>query len=163
MVCHLSEQFFLSRLLITFLAEWKERRPVALHVYRGCSGTQETEGNVLHVWEVEAWFRSRMQNCDVLGCETEMARGKRWVKCLNCTIFKKYKERISGRRNYSERWISGADSPRTSNISDHAHSDQFTSCASNMCSIQYLTHRKSTFHDPWHDPRYVHAPITFTH
>ena len=76
-----------------------------------------------------------MQNCDVLGCETEMARGKRWVKCLNCTIFKKYKERISGRRNYSERWISGADSLRMSNISDHAHSDQFTSCVTILSSI----------------------------
>ena len=29
-----------------------------------------------------------------------------------------------GRRNYSERWITGADSLRTSNIRDHAHSDQ---------------------------------------
>jgi len=59
-----------------------------------------------------------------LGCETEMAGGKRWVKRLNCTICKKYKEWISGRRDYSEWWISGAESLRTSNISDHAHSNQ---------------------------------------
>ena len=36
---------------------------------------------------------------------------------------------------YSERWISGADSLRTSNISDHAHSDQFTSCVTILSSI----------------------------
>ena len=28
------------------------------------------------------------------------------------------------RRNFSDRWIVGADSVRTSNIRDHAHSDQ---------------------------------------
>ena len=53
-----------------------------------------------------------------------MAGGKRWVMHLNCTVRKKYKEWISVRRNYSERWISGADSLHTSNIRDHAHSDQ---------------------------------------
>ena len=53
----------------------------------------------------EKWRRDFDHECKTvtwLGCETtEMARGKRWVK-----------------------WISGADSPRTNNISDHAHSDQ---------------------------------------
>ena len=75
----------------------------------------------------EKWRRDFDRECKTvtwLGCETEIAGGKRWVKRMHCTICKKYKERISGRRNYSERWISGADSLRTSNIRDHAHSDQ---------------------------------------
>ena len=59
-----------------------------------------------------------------LGCETEMSEGKRVVVCLNCSVCSKYKDRIMGRRNYSNRWIVGADSVRTSNIRDHAHSDQ---------------------------------------
>ena len=59
-----------------------------------------------------------------LGCETEMAGGKRYVTRLNCTICAKYKLRIMGRWNYSDRWIAGVDSLRTSYIRDHAHSDQ---------------------------------------
>ena len=36
----------------------------------------------------------------------------------------KFKERIEHRRSFSERWIIGADSVRTSNIRDHSHADQ---------------------------------------
>ena len=59
-----------------------------------------------------------------LGCETEFSEGKRVVVRLNCSVCSKYKDRIIGRRNYSDRWIVGADSVRTSNIRDHARSDQ---------------------------------------
>ena len=31
-----------------------------------------------------------------------------------------------GRRNFSDRWIGGADSVRTSDVKDHAQSDQHT-------------------------------------
>ena len=100
----------------------------------------------------EKWrhdFDRECKSMTWLGCETEMAGGKRWVKRLNCTICKKYKERISGRRNYSERWISGADSLRTSNISDHAHSDQFTSgvailSSTTTCNLKGVTGVRST-------------------
>ena len=75
----------------------------------------------------EKWRRNFDRECMIimwLGWEAEMARGKRWVKRLNCTVCKKFKEGISGRRNYSEWWISGADSLRMSNIHDHTRSDQ---------------------------------------
>ena len=49
---------------------------------------------------------------------------KRLVTKLRCSVCKKYKERIAGRRNFSEHWIVGADSVRTSNIRDHSHTDQ---------------------------------------
>ena len=45
-----------------------------------------------------------------LGCETEFSEGKRVVVRLNCLVCSKYKDRIIGRRNYSDRWIVGADS-----------------------------------------------------
>ena len=35
-----------------------------------------------------------------------------------------YKDRIIGRRNYSNKWIEGADSICTTNIRDHAKSEQ---------------------------------------
>ena len=40
------------------------------------------------------------------------------LKCRFCTV---YKDRI---RNYSNKWIEGADSIRTTNICDHAKSEQ---------------------------------------
>ncbi|XP_065892470.1 zinc finger protein 862-like [Dysidea avara] len=40
------------------------------------------------------------------------------------TICKKFQARIVGKRNFSDRWITGAESIRTSNIRDHAHSEQ---------------------------------------
>ena len=78
----------------------------------------------------EKWRRDFDHECKTvtwLGCETtEMARGKRWVK-----------------------WISGADSPRTNNISDHAHSDQFTSCVTILSSISTCNLKGVTSVVPW--------------
>ena len=59
-----------------------------------------------------------------LACETEMSQGKRVAVRLNCSVCTKYNERIMGRRNYSNSWIVGAESIRTSNIRDHTKSDQ---------------------------------------
>ena len=36
----------------------------------------------------------------------------------------KFESKIAGRRNYSNKWIVGADSVRTSNIKEHARTDQ---------------------------------------
>ena len=59
-----------------------------------------------------------------LDYETHVSSRKRLVTKLRCSVCKKYKEVIAGRRNFSERWIVGADSVRTSNIRDHSHADQ---------------------------------------
>ena len=50
--------------------------------------------------------------------------GKRYVTRLKCRICRKYHANITGRRNFSDRWIEGAESVRTTNIHDHAKSDQ---------------------------------------
>ena len=36
----------------------------------------------------------------------------------------KYRDRIVGRKNFSDKWVNGADSVRTTNVLDHAKSDQ---------------------------------------
>ena len=36
----------------------------------------------------------------------------------------KYRDRIVGRKNFSDKWITGADSVRTINVRDHTKSDQ---------------------------------------
>ena len=43
------------------------------------------------------------------------------LKCRGCT---KFKEKIAGRKNYSDKWITGANSVRTTNVVDHAKSEQ---------------------------------------
>ena len=43
---------------------------------------------------------------------------------LKCTVCAKFRSQILCKRNFSDRWIAGADSVRTSNIRDHASSEQ---------------------------------------
>ena len=43
---------------------------------------------------------------------------------LKGSVCKNFRSRILSRRNFSKRWISGAESIRTSNIRDHAQSEQ---------------------------------------
>jgi len=46
------------------------------------------------------------------------------VSKLACSLCKKFRSRILSRRNFSDRWITGVESIQTSNIRDHARSDQ---------------------------------------
>jgi hypothetical protein len=59
-----------------------------------------------------------------LDCETQVSARKKVVTKLLCSVCKKFRARIEHRRNFSERWIIGADSVRTSNIRDHSRADQ---------------------------------------
>ena len=59
-----------------------------------------------------------------LECQSEMEHGKKLVKKLSCRICTKYQDHIKGRKNFSEKWITGAESLRTSNIRDHAQCEQ---------------------------------------
>ena len=54
-----------------------------------------------------------------LDCETEVFAGVKYVTKLKCRICAKFKERIIGRRNFSNKWIDGADSVGTTNMCDH--------------------------------------------
>ena len=64
------------------------------------------------------------QTAGWLECEAEILAGKRYVTKLKCRICRKYNSSIIGRRNYSDKWIEGAESVRTTNIRDHSKSDQ---------------------------------------
>ena len=59
-----------------------------------------------------------------LDCDTELSGRKKIVTKLRCSVCAKFKTRIATRRNFSERWLLGAESVRTSNIRDHARADQ---------------------------------------
>ena len=73
------------------------------------------------------WKRDLDRECSTMSwmdCETHVGARKKVETKLLYSICKKYKERIEHRRNFSKRWIIGADSVRTSNIRDHSHAKQ---------------------------------------
>ena len=74
-----------------------------------------------HKWQED--FDKDLKTVTWLECESELESGK-VVKKLKCSVCTKFQAKILSRRNFSDRWIVGADSVRTSNIRDHAHSDQ---------------------------------------
>ena len=67
-------------------------------------------------------YDQEWQKVTWLDCETVPEGGTKLVVKLKCKVCRKYK--IVGRRNFSEKWISGAESVKTTNIVDHAKSDQ---------------------------------------
>ena len=75
----------------------------------------------------QKWQRDMDGDCKSvtwLDCETGFEGGRKVVSKLKCTVCKTFVSKITSRRNYSQRWIVGADSIHTSNIRDYVHSDQ---------------------------------------
>ena len=60
-----------------------------------------------------SWLR-----CDV--CKDD----KTVVEVLWCEACRKYEDRITSMKNFSKAWISGSSNQKTSNIVDHATSEQ---------------------------------------
>ena len=73
------------------------------------------------------------QTLSWLDCNLIGKGGKRTVDKLKCKVYLKYNSRIQSMRNYSDKWIVGADSVRTSNVRDHARSDQHQHAMSLHC------------------------------
>ena len=70
-----------------------------------------------------------------LDCTTSLVAGRKYTTSLECTICIKYCEHINSLRNFSNKWIVGADAFCTSNIMDH-HSLQLGPFALNMPSMK---------------------------
>jgi len=73
-------------------------------------------------WQSE--LDKECQTLSWLDCSLTGKEGKKTVDRLKCTIYSKYNSRIHSMRNYSKKWVVGADSVRTNNVRDHARSDQ---------------------------------------
>ena len=71
-------------------------------------------------------FDRESQTMTWLDCETGTESGKKIVEKLKCRVCTKFVDKIRGRKNFSDKWICGADSVRTSNVRDHARNDQHT-------------------------------------
>ena len=75
------------------------------------------------------WQRDLDRDCQTmtwLDCETGTESGKKIVEKLKYKVCTEFVDRIRGRKHFSDKWICGADSVRTSNVRDHAHNDQHT-------------------------------------
>ena len=73
------------------------------------------------------WLKQYDTECQTvswLDCETSVEGGSLVVTKLKCRMCTKFKDRIVGKRNFSNQWIAGAESVRTTNVLDHAKSDQ---------------------------------------
>jgi len=73
------------------------------------------------------WKRDLDRECQTmtwLDCETGMESGKKIVEKLKCKVCTEFVDKIHGRKHFSDKWICGADSIRTSNVRDHFHNDQ---------------------------------------
>ena len=53
-----------------------------------------------------------------------MESGKKGVFKLLCKVCTQFEEKIKSRKNFSSKWIGGADLVRISNVRDHTHNDQ---------------------------------------
>ena len=81
-----------------------------------------------------------------------------WLECKHCwswerksltsccvSLCKQFKNSISSTRNFSDKWIDGADSIRTSNIKDHAQSQQHVN-AMQLFSREHAKEKSLSIH-----------------
>ena len=59
-----------------------------------------------------------------LECQTRTEGGKRIVEKLKCKVCTRFQSSIQGRKNFSNKWIVGAESVCASNVRDHAQNNQ---------------------------------------
>ena len=81
--------------------------------------------------------RQPLRACLGNHCETALATNyrltvyhtsdKSLVSTLWCEVCRRYKDKIQGMRNYSGAWVPGSTNHKTSNLVDHATSEQHTS------------------------------------
>ena len=71
-------------------------------------------------------YDSEFQTVSWLDCETSVEAGSRVVTELKCRVCARFRSKIIGKKNFSDKWINGAESVRTTNVVDHAKSNQHT-------------------------------------
>uniref|UniRef100_A0A1X7U4R3 DUF4371 domain-containing protein n=1 Tax=Amphimedon queenslandica TaxID=400682 RepID=A0A1X7U4R3_AMPQE len=98
-----------------------------------------------HKWKTE--LDRDYKNVTLLECETLIVSGKKVGDKLLCVICKQFKSSISCTRNFSYKWIAGADSIRTSNIKDHAQSQQHVN-AMQLFSREHAKEKSISMHSP---------------
>ena len=73
-------------------------------------------------WKMD--HNRKWQTLTWLGCISAVEQDKKLVSALCSEICTKYHDRIKGRINFNEKWITGAESLYSSNVLDQARSKQ---------------------------------------
>ena len=97
---------------------------------RRCDSQEEERSTKKHVTHetFKKWQRDFDRECQTmtwLDCEIKKDGGKTFVDKLKCKVCAEFGDKFRGKKNFSDRWISGADSVHTSNVRDHARNDQY--------------------------------------
>ena len=101
------------------------------------TATSATKRRKVSLATYQKWKSGMDKDCPTmswLGCETSGVGAKKTVDKLKCKVCIQFQSKIKSRRNYSVKWVLGADSVRTSNIRDHLHLDQ------HVHAMMLLTH-----------------------
>ena len=98
---------------------------------RGGAGTQEGGSDAkkrrVGYATFQKWQREldrEYQTMSWLDCSSEYKSEKKVVTRLKCKVCSDFVERIRTGKNFSDKWIVGANSVRVSNVRDHVQSDQ---------------------------------------
>lgn len=70
-----------------------------------------------------------------LKCDTDKT-DKSHVSLLWCSVCREYRDNICSMKNYSNVWVSGSDNHRTSNVLDHATSEQHKNAMGRLRTAQ---------------------------
>ena len=91
-----------------------------------CDGVKKrrVEYATFQKWRLE--LDREHQTMSWLDCVSEKDSTKKIVAKLKCRVCTEFVDKIRCRKNFSQKWIVGADSVRISNVRDHARNDQHT-------------------------------------
>ena len=97
-------------------------------------------------WQTE--YEKEYQSLSWLRCRTD-SHDPSLVNTLTCAVCTRFKANIRGLKNFSSAWISGSNNHRTSNIVDHAKSDQHKAYMMHLRADQAKSKQLSiTFYSP---------------
>ena len=86
----------------------------------------------------------KYQTMTWLDCSSKKERGKKVVVQLKCKVCSDFVEKHQREKNFSEKWIVGADSVRLCNVHDHVQNNQHT----HSISLLKKKHAESAGLDP---------------
>ena len=69
-------------------------------------------------------------------------KDRKMISTLWCEVCRRYEGRLSRKKNFSKAWIDGSTNHRTSNITDHACSEQHKSAMALLCRDQARSKRE---------------------
>ena len=91
------------------------------------SAASATKRRKVSLATYQKWKSELEKDCHTMSwleCVTSGVGARKMVDKLKCKVCIQFRSKIESRRNYSDKWVSGTDSVRTSNIRDHSHLDQ---------------------------------------